>query len=209
VAARVAFAGSCQPGPLADPYLTPNFTCSLGPFNVKSFFFSESAGGLDPHMIFVTPIVSTNFVELLLQGNFTASPQQMFTYRFSYFIDAPPIIRGQQDDLDPMGLVTLQTDMCMVTFPCPGGQGLGTNTATTMNPMAQTLFGMNLNALGLQNTLTLDGSGGPATSAGFDNITLLTTPEPAAILLTASGLLGLLAFRSRKKLRQVLLEIRS
>src|SRR5713226_3553810 len=103
-----AFAGACQPGPLADPYLTPNFTCSLGPFNVKSFFFSESAGGLDPHLITVNPIVGTNQIGFFIQGNFTASQQQLLTYILSYFIDAPPTIHGAQDDLDPMGLVTLQ-----------------------------------------------------------------------------------------------------
>src|SRR5260370_1120887 len=167
--ATSAFAGSCQPGPLADPYLTPNFTCSLGLFNVKSFFFSESAGGLDPHMIFVTPIVTTNQIEFLFQGNFTASQSQMFTYILSYFLDPPPIIHGEQIDLDPMGLVTLQTSLCTVAFPCPGGQGLGTLTATTLQPNAQALFGQNRSALGVQNTLTLDSSGAPSTSARFCN----------------------------------------
>jgi len=175
-----AVAAPCQPGPLADPYLTPNFTCSEGQFNIKSFFFSESAGGLDPHLIFVTPIVGTTQIGFLIQGNFTASQQQILTYILSYFVDAPPIIHGEQNDLDPTGLVTLQTALCRVAFPCPGGQGLGTLTATTAQPTAQTVFMTDINAIGLQNTLTLDGSGGPATSAGFDNKTFLSIPEPAA-----------------------------
>src|SRR2546426_6191909 len=87
---KSALAGGCHPGPLADPYLTPNFSCTLGQFTVKSFFFSESAGGLDPHLILVTPINLPNQIGFHFQGNFTASQQQMFTYRLSYFIDPPP-----------------------------------------------------------------------------------------------------------------------
>jgi hypothetical protein len=201
-------APTCQPNPLSPTYLAPAFTCTLGPFTVKSFFFSETAGGLNPNLISVNPINTGTQIGFLIQGNFTATPGQAFTYIFSYFIDPPPpIIRGQQVDLDPTGLVTLQTDLCMSAFPCPGGQALGTLNVNTGSPTAQMPLALT-NMLGVQNTLTLDGSGGLATSQGFDNITLLT-PEPAAILLTASGLLGLFTFRARAKIRQVLLQLRS
>jgi hypothetical protein len=209
-ASAVAAPMPCQPGSLGGTYLAPAFSCTLGLFTATNFFFSESAGGVDPNLMLVNPISAPTQIGFGVRGMLTANQGQMITYIFSYLIDAPPIIRGQENTLDPTGLVTLQTALCKAAFPCPGGQGLGTLTATTAQPTAQTPmdFQPNLNALGLQNTLVLDGSGGPATSGGFDNITFLA-PEPAAILLTASGLLGLLAFRTRVKLLQILLELRS
>jgi len=206
--ASAVAAPTCLPGTLANPYLTPSFSCMLGQFTAKTFFFSETAGGVDPNFIFVTPIIAANQIGFQFTGNFTASGTQSFTYVLSYFIDPPPpIIRGQQIDLDPLGLVTLQTDLCMVAFPCPVAQQLGTLNVNTGSPTAQMPLTLT-NALGVQNTLTLSGSGGPASSGGFDNITLLA-PEPAAIQLAAFGLVGLFAYRFRAKFRQVLLQLRS
>jgi len=206
--ASAVAAPTCPTSQLAAPYLGPAYSCMLGQFTVKSFFFSETAGGVDPSLILVTPIVNATQIGFLIQGNFTASPGQSFTYIFSYFEDPPPpIIRGQQIDLDPTGLVTLQTALCMSAFPCPGGQALGTLNVNTGSPTAQMPLSLT-NMLGVQNTFTLDGSGGPATSQGFDNITQLA-PEPSGILLAATGLFGLFTFRARAKIRQVLLQLRS
>lgn len=206
--ASAVAAPTCLPGPLDIPYLTPSFSCMLGQFTAKTFFFSETSGGVNPSLISVTPIIAPTQIGFQFTANFTAAPSQLFTYVISYFIDPPPpIIRGQQIDLDPLGLVTLQTDLCAVAFPCPVLQQLGTLNVNTGSPTAQMPLTLT-NALGIQNTLTLDGSGGPASSGGFDNITLLA-PEPAAILLAASGLLGMFACRSRSKLRQVLHQLRS
>ena len=203
-ASAVAAPMPCQPGSLGT-YLAPAFSCTLGQFTVKSFFFSETQGGLDPTLISVTPSSSATQIGFEFLGNFTSAQGQTFTYVLSYFMDPPPpIIRGQQVDLDPMFSVILQVDLCAGAFPCPGGSDLGTLTATPGNTKAQMPLAPT-NMLGVQNTLTLNGV---ATSGGFDNITFLA-PEPAGILLTASGLLGLLAFRSRAKIRQILLQLRS
>jgi hypothetical protein len=189
--------------------MDPAFTCSTGLFTFKFFTFNESMGGLDPNLILVSPIESPAGIGFLYSGNFAAAQGQTFTYVFSYFIDPPPpIIHGQQVDLDPTGMVTLQTALCASAFPCPGGSDLGTIIATTASPNPPPRQLAPTNMLGVQNALTLNGNGGPATSQGFDNITLVI-PEPAAVLLTASGLLGLLALRSRAKIRQVLLQLRS
>jgi hypothetical protein len=205
--ASAVAAPTCQLNPLST-YLAPAFSCTLDQFTVKTFSFSESLGGVDPTLILVNPIATPSQIGFVIQGSFTASPSQAFTYIFSYFEDPPPpIIRGQQIDLDPTGLVTLKTELCMSAFPCPGGQALGTLNVNTGSPTAQLPLTLT-NMLGIQNTFILDGSGGPATSQGFDNITQLA-PEPSAILLTASGLLGLFAFRFRAKIRQVLLQLRS
>ncbi len=202
-----AFAATtCPTGSIAQQYSAPGFTCTTGAFTFKTFVFQESKGGLDPSLITLTPIESATGIGFLYSGNFTAAQGQIFTYMFSYFIDPPPpIIRGQQVDLDPTGAVTLQTALCATAFPCGSGNDLGTILATTAspNPLPKTLTPTNM--LGIQNTFTLDSTSGPATSQGFDNITLVT-PEPAAIGLTASGLLGLLAFAKRRK---ILLKLRS
>ena len=206
--ASAVAAPTCLSGTLASPYLTPSFSCMLGQFTAKTFFFSETSGGVSPNLISVSPIIGANQIGFQLTSNFTATGSQSFTYVFSYFIDPPPpIIRGQQIDLDPLGLVTLQTDLCAVAFPCPVLQQLGTLNVNTGSPTAMQPLALT-NALGVQNTLTLNGGGGAASSGGFDNITFLA-PEPSTILLAACGLLGLFAYRFRSKFRQVLLQLRS
>ncbi len=163
-------------------------------------------GALDPNLILVVPINTPSQIGFQFLGNFLPLAGQPSTFVLSYFIDAPPIIHGEQNDLDPINFVTLNTDLCgFAAFPCVGGINLGTITATTGQPLGKTTLMSDVNALGVKNTLTVSGT---ATSGGFDNITFLS-PEPAAILLMATGLLGMLALRSRKKLRQVLLHLRS
>jgi hypothetical protein len=158
--------------------------------------------GLTANQINVTPITTNSKPGFTISGNFTAIQGQSTSYVFSYFIDPPPIIHGEQIDLDPMASVVLQLDLCTTAFPCAGGNSLGTLIADNSNPpnslTASTLLA-NTNALGVRNTLTLTGTG---TSQGFDNITFLL-PEPSGILLAASGLLGLLTFRWRAKPRKI------
>ena len=205
-----AFASTtCPTAPLgSNQYKDPAFTCTTGAFTFKSFGFNETAGGISPNAILVTPLELPTGIGFLFTGTFNADTNQQFIYSISYFVDPPPpIIRGQQIDLDPTGMVTLQTALCASAFPCPGGQSLGTLTATTASTMAQMSLNPT-NKLGVQNTLIVGGNGNAGTSQGFDSITLLT-PEPAAILLTASGLVGLLALRFRSKVRQILLQLRS
>lgn len=181
-------------------YLIPNFTCSTDTLIFKNFAYSASAGGIAASAIQVAPITGPGF-GFQFNGNFTASPGQTITYMLSYFIDPPPIIHGEQIDLDPFGSVSLQTDLCITAFPCAPGNSLGTLNADTANTMASTQF-PNTGTMGVANTLTLTGGNTGANSQGFDNMTF-TTPEPSSILLAASGLLGLLAWRSRAKLRKI------
>ncbi len=99
----------------------------------------------------------------MLNGNFTAGQGQTASYIISYFIDPPPIIHRER--------IALQTDLCVTAFPCAPANSLGTLTATTVNPTAQSTFPSDLSALGVRNTLTLTGTAGPATSGGFTNTT--------------------------------------
>jgi hypothetical protein len=166
----------------------------------NNFGYSASPGGIAASAIQVAPITGPGF-GFQFNGNFTAGQGQTITYNLSYFVDPPPIIHGEQIDLDPFGSVSLQTDLCITAFPCAPGNSLGTLNATTGNTMASTQF-PNTSTMGVQNTLTLTGGNIGANSQGFDNITF-TTPEPSTILLAASGLFGLLAFRARAKLRKI------
>jgi hypothetical protein len=190
-----------------DFYLTSGFACTQGGNTFQSFVFSTSFSmgqmGLNPSQIQVKPATGPSSVGFLIMGSFTADIGKSATYVFSYFVDPPPIIHGEQVTLDPFGDVTLVTDLCITPFPCAPGNSLGTLTATTANPMAMGTFPQDQPALGVRNTLTLIGGNIGANSAGFDNVTLLTSmPEPSTILLGGSGLLGLLAFRWRAKRRK-------
>ncbi len=55
-------------------------------------------------------------VGFLIWGNFTSIQGLSTTYVFSYFIDPPPIIHGEQMDLDPIASVILQVDLCTTAF---------------------------------------------------------------------------------------------
>ena len=202
----VAFSGPmpCSAAPLST-YTGANFTCTgdNGVFTFKNFVFNGPQGGLNSDQIILNPVDVQGEVGFLFSGTFTVPPGQNATYVISYFIDPPPIIHEEQIDLDPIMFVSLQTDLCTMAFtPNCSGSPLGTlNASTTTSLTASTALG-NLNALGVRNTLTLTGSTNGASSQGFDNITFIA-PEPSSILLAASGLLGLLAFRSRAKLRKI------
>jgi hypothetical protein len=191
----------CQPGTLAT-YTAPAFACTEGGglFTLKSFYAIVPQGGLTLDQIIFNPIDGPGQIGGQVVGTFTANPGQTLTYEFGFYIDPPPIIHGEEIDLDPTGAVTLQTVLCAVnTVPCPNANILSTLMATTASPTASAPLG-NLSTLSVQNTFGLDGGRTGATSGGFNNITIVL-PEPAAILLTAAGLLGLFAFRSRLKLR--------
>jgi hypothetical protein len=203
-------AGVCQGGALTT-YLQGGFTCTQdnGILTFKSFVFTGALGGLNSDQIFVSPVDVPGQVGFMFTGagnlNFSVQPGQNATYVLSYFIDPPPVIHSEQLDLDPFGSVSLVEDLCVTAFPCAGGNSLGKLTVDNSNPPtslhASIVLG-NLNALGIQNTLTLNGGTGGANSHGFNNVTFVN-PEPSTILLAASGLLGLLAFRSRAKLRKI------
>jgi len=173
---------------------------------IKQFAFTAPVGGLNASQITVVPIDVPNQIGFSFLGMFTANQGQKLTYLLSFFIDPPPIIHGEQIDLDPTGAVSLTTVLCFNSVvPCAPGNKVGTLMATNGNNLMDSVVLANLNVLGVQNTFTLDGTNAPATSGGFDNITSVDSiaPEPAAILLTATGLLGLLAFRARAKLRKI------
>jgi hypothetical protein len=196
-------AGQCQGGTLST-YLAAGFTCTQdnGILTFKSFVFNGPQSGLNSDQINVSPLDVPGTVGFTISGNFVVSAGQNATYVLGYFIDPPPIIHGEQLDLDPFGSVSLLEDLC-ISGPiqgCPAGNSLQL-LATTANPTA-TAFFANTSTLGVQNTLTLTGGNTGANSQGFDNVTFIA-PEPSGILLAASGLLGLLAFRSRAKLRKI------
>jgi len=189
-------------------YLTPGFACTQngGITTFQSFVFTPQ-GSLTADDITLTPLDILGGFGFLLHGNFVVGPGVNESYVLSYFVDPPPIIHGEQIDLDPFGSVSLITDLCITEFPCAPANSLGKLTATTANTMASIMFPSSQATLGVQNTLTLNGGTSGANSQGFDNITLIPAdadmPEPSTILLSASGLLGLLAFRSRAKLRKI------
>jgi PEP-CTERM motif len=210
-----AFASqTCAPATLAT-YIAPNFTCTedAGVFIIKDFTFASSGGPgvlLTASDITVSPLPGNN-IGFAFSGAFTAPLGGSATYTFDYFIDPPPIIHGEQIVLDPTGNVKLDTNLCVQPFSptCPFGSELPSLHASTATQLTDSvLFEGNTSTLGVQNILTLDGTAGPATSGGFSNGTtvdssLVAIPEPGSMFLAAWGLLGLLAFRARAKLRKI------
>jgi len=199
-----AFAAVQCAGGTLTTYLQEGFTCTQdnGILTFKSFVYN---GPLSSDQINVSPLDVQGEVGFLFLGNFNVAPGQNSTFVLSYFIDPPPIIHGDQLDLDPFGSVSLVEDLCVTAFPCAGGNSLGKLITDNSNPpmsLHASIALANLSALGIQDTLTLNGGTGGANSQGFNNIVFIA-PEPSGILLAASGLLGLLAFRSRAKHRKI------
>jgi hypothetical protein len=199
-AASAKGATTCPTGPLSQ-YLVAGFTCQTDNSIFSDFGAEIPPGGVPASAIQVVPLSGPGLVGFQFNANFTASAGQTIDYLFGYFVDPPPIIHGEQIDLDPFGDVSLQTDLCITAFPCAPADSLGTLNTTTGNPMASTQF-PNTSTLAVQSTLTLTGGNTGATSQGFDNVTFIT-PEASSMLLAASGLLGLFAFRWRAKLRKI------
>lgn len=225
-----AFGGALDAAPIPCPatslttYLQSGFSCTeayapFAPgdvFTFKNFFFQgppSSPNALTSNQISVLPLSvpgnspTQSTLALDFWGPFNADSGQSLVYQLNYFVDPPPtIIVGAQTAIDPATLVTV---FCATnTFPCL--VPLATLTVTTANPFAQVTFPMALNMVGIQNRLTLDGTSGPVMAGGFKNSVLVDTarvPEPATLAFTAFGLLGVLAFRSRAKLRQVLFQL--
>ena len=180
LAGASANAGVCPTTSLLS-YLTPGFTCTLGIFTVKSFTFQTTGSALPSDSITLTPINQASQIGFTFSGTFSLNTPKTATYTISYFVDPPPdIIHGDQMDLDPSGAVSLQTDLCAVAFPCPGGSTLGTLVATPAKTTVGTLFNPNIHMVGVQHKLTVDASAAPATTNGFDNVLLLAVGAAAA-----------------------------
>jgi hypothetical protein len=199
-AASANGATTCPTGPYSL-YIVAGFTCQTDGSIFSDFGAEIEPGGVPASAIQVVPLSGPGFAGFQFIASFTASQGQTITYLFGYFVDPPPIIHGEQINLDPFGDVSLQTDLCITAFPCAPADTLGTLNATTNNTMASMQF-PGTGTLAVQDTLTLTGGNTGATSQGFDNVTFVT-PEASSMLLAGSGLLGLLTFRWRAKLRKI------
>ena len=193
--------------------------CSLGGvFDANGFQFTASAGApLGSSDITVTPSVTTLsgtviFVDLHFTGDFTNTTANTIDYTFDYILDPrPPVINGASIGLDPGG--TLTENICagnvFVGNACAGSSF--TLIATTIIPTGVTAFGSGVSIVDYQIDLKLPPG---ASAGGFDSGSFTglgegssTVPEPSAGSLATAGLLGILAFRSRAKLRQVALKL--
>jgi hypothetical protein len=201
LAGAAAYAAPCQPG-LLSSYLGEGFTCDAGDFVIKSFTYQAPQGGTPASAVTVSPSDVPGMISFSFNGPFTAGLGQSSTYTLTYFIDPPrPIIHGESSVIEPG---TLVTNLCSTAFPCQIGAFFTSLIVTPQKPTASTIFPQDLTMLGVQNILTVDA--GDFVN-GFGNTTLVI-PEPAAFFLTAFGLVGLLVFRSRAKLREVLVHLR-
>ena len=141
---------------------------------------------------------------------FSVGPGQTETYTIDwrFVIDTGPIDEGASLGLDPVfGGVNVTQTYCVDSSlsPTPCTNALGTVTPQTIsvdttNPFNSVTFGTPaLRFAEVQTVITL--TGGSTTGAGFDAVTgtgtIVDTPEPAAFLLVASGLLLLGGLRKR------------
>ena len=141
---------------------------------------------------------------------FSVGPGQTETYTIDwrFVIDTGPIDEGASLGLDPVfGGVNVTQTYCVDSSlsPTPCTNALGTVTPQTIsvdttNPFNSVTFGTPaLRFAEVQTVITL--TGGSTTGAGFDAVTgtgtIVDTPEPAAFLLVANGLLLVGALRKR------------
>lgn len=162
------------------------------------------------------------FVDFNFSGDFTNSGANDITYTFDYTLDpAQPVINGASLSLDPGGLLT--ENICaggiytsqISGFTCaPAGPITPFPTSLFVNdipptpqPSASTSFSPPNSFHLVDYHLILDLP--PGASAGsFDSGTVTAlgpntgVPEPASIIPAAAGLLGVLGFRSRWRLRR-------
>lgn len=193
--------------------------CSLGGvFDASAFQFTASAGApLGAGDITVTPTVTTDLngtvvlIDFNISGNFSNNTSGPIEYTIDYILDpARPTLNGASIALDPSGVLTDNI--------CSGGVFNGVtclpNTAFTSVlvatgalPNASTAFPLGVSIVDYHIVLDLQ----PGDSAGgFDSGTITglgeeesTVPEPGAGPFASAGLIGLLAFGSRTKLRKV------
>ena len=196
--------------------------CSLGGvFDSNTFTFTASAGApLSASDITVTPTVTTVGGTIIdinfnFSGDFSNHTSGPIEYTFDYILDPrPPVINGSSISLDPSGVLTENI--------CAGGVFNGSTclpdtaftsilVATGSLPNASTAFPTGVSIVDYHIVLDLQ----PGDSAGgFDSgsVTGLgagdtTVPEPGAGPLASAGLIGLLAFGARAKLRKVALQL--
>ena len=207
-----------------DNYVSLGATgCTLGGvFDASSFAFTASAGApLAAGDISVTPTVTTLsgtivLIDFNFSGAFTNPTSGPIEYTFDYILDPlrPPVINGSSVSLDPSGVLTENI--------CAGGTFSDSTcvpdtafnsilVATGALPTASTAFPTSVSIVDYHIVLDLQ----PGDSAGgFDSSSVTglgagspNVPEPGAGSLATAGLLGLLAFRSRAKLREVALQL--
>ena len=127
----------------------------------------------------------------------------------TYDRDVPPIVTSGTDV--PMGLNNNASPM-VVGYASTGSDGSGKHasiwtygaaTSTDLNTYAAGLGAANLTGWVFQEADSINNGGeivGYGTLNGVNHaFALLTVPEPSALLLAASGLIGLLAYAWRKR----------
>jgi hypothetical protein len=193
-----------------------------GQFTASNFSFTASAGApLSASQITVTPNVTTVggvavLVDLNFAADFNNTTGSPIDYSIDYTLDPlAPVINGATIGLDPGGVLTEQICAGGVFSgsTCTPGTAFGsTLVATTLLPNSSTAFPTSVSTVDYQLLLDLP----PGMSAGgFDSgsVTGLgetaPVPEPSSALLAGCGSLGLLALRSRAKLRKITLHLLS
>jgi hypothetical protein len=201
-----------------DHYAALSTGCTIGPLTFKNFAYQvlNVQGGATPNQasdITVHPLIGTNTYNAnFTAGNWSVSGFQSVRYLLAYDIDPPPpIIRGMYDtmDTDPPvfpGIATITTDLCAGAIfagssVCPSpGTPYQITVFSDGTPSSQTTNGVNftpVNALGVRNTIELDGNGASAVFTGLESQTQ-TIPEPMTAALMFAGLCGLAARRFAK-----------
>jgi hypothetical protein len=202
----------CQTGTLQSYINNP---CMLDGFVFKNFTFTPMGNlAVTASNITVTPTLSAAAINLNFKSPLFSVPTGISeTFLINYFIDpGPVIVNGFRIDLvnpDPVVLTTTVCEGAQFSGPLCNSPS-ATLIADSAQPQSA-MFPELVNVLDVRNRLDLNGTGGrPASVDSFDNGALLfATPEPGAVFLTGSGLLGLLGFRSRAKLREVFLKLRA
>lgn len=212
---------NCGPGTFRN-YMNMSGGCWLGPVLIKNFeLFSfvndnEPTAFADVDTILVTPQELPNGdVKLAITGftDYVAAASETLTFQLFFTIDPPPIIAGEQVELDPpFGTIDLKHAYCYDslfligadqcdTYPEPTPAMLGDGGLDGAVPTPVQLF-FNSPAFMLDTRTSVILNPGKTESSGFDGLIFTVdiaepAPEPATSALAGLGLAGALFARRR------------
>jgi hypothetical protein len=206
-AAESLVAAACPSAPLST-YDAGSFTCTLGPYTMDNFAFNS--GTFTDSSVSVTPVTTNGnygftftFTGWSVGSGVNADSQIRYTY------DAPPIGSLEeimQDPINPPGITTLTTDVCL------GGDFTGF-TIGTCSTLTTSSFNIVATSSGTQSTSgqftpssilgiiqDIDLNGGAGGSADILGLTSQSLPEPGTFV---SGLLALAFAIAKLRLKRL------
>ena len=178
-------------------------------FNFTFSVLSATGGAtqLGASQIEVTPTFTASSYTFTFSSvptnGFSVTSGQSIEYEINFTWD--PVVVRAEDDLDPNvppGVATLDTSLCIGALFSPGCGGASGSLLVTNSGSSSMTFSP-VTTVDTQTSLTLNATSGGSASIGSFSESVFPSPEPADLVLVASGFLGILwVALSRRGCRQ-------